>query len=92
MNISYIVQSPIYGYNGLGYSDLSFLERGFDSELKARKRLNDCNKAFELYNNNRIDETEEEESFYLEITEGVSFYFKGKSILIKRTEQDEIIT
>ena len=94
--IKYIVQSPIYGYSGMGYESTHILEKSFDKETDARKHLKRCNKAWQIYREVTAYPgrcyTDREEIFTREICDGVSFHFSGHSKLFKRETIDIDVT
>lgn len=75
----YVVQSPIYGYNGMGYENKNHLVKRFDSEAKAIKWAKRCNKTLSPPS----QKSESWDLFYREMTDNISFRFKEISKVFK---------
>ena len=88
----YIVQSPIFGYSGMGYESRNYFHKYFDNEIDARKYLMRCNKCYKINEALRRGEkpfmSDREEVFTREMEENVSFQITGLSKLFKRETVD----
>jgi hypothetical protein len=78
---SYLVRTPIYGYNGMGYDHARFLEKEFDSLQKAQKWARKCDRVF----NGDGAKTSLWEAFYREMTDNISYSIKGLSKIYEKT-------
>jgi hypothetical protein len=92
MNITYIVFTPIHGYNGMGYSCLPFIKTSFNSEEKARKWAKHCNFFYTYSKKHKNDGwvlREEYDEYYRKMTDDVSFDIIGPSKIYKRIVEEE---
>jgi hypothetical protein len=92
-NTAYVVKSPIYGYSGMGYTHINLLHEAFDTEEEARKRKTDCDKAFKMGKSDTFlcpESDAEQDDFYREMTDHISYRFTGESkIYIRSITVDE---
>ena len=85
--VDFLVQSPIYGYNGMGYGHLKFLEKIFTTEREAVKWARKCNKVY----HDDYPQSASGDKFGREMTDNVSYCFTGESVIKKRTVISEIL-
>ena len=81
LTVSYVVFTPIYGYNGMGYARMPFLEKRFGELEDAIKWARRCDKVYE--SEGKSGPTWD--AFYIEMTDNISYCIKGKSLIRKQT-------
>lgn len=90
--VSYVVRTRIHGYSGMGYQHLSHFQSSHETELSARKRMDDIRAVRQAATVTNCTEDEAADDLEWELTDGRSFCFKGDPVLIKRTVTEEVIT
>lgn len=94
----FVLRVPIHGYSGMGYESHSHLTKTYANETEARKWFRRYSKAWEL--TSRQDKwyqgqpdsllwTDREEAFMREMSEVVSFSFRGPPTLSRATITEE---
>ena len=88
MNTDFVVSFPIYGYNGMGYSNRSSITKAFKTEREARKYAKHVDTAWKIHEGIRTKEipfmSDRQEAFLREMEENVSFGIKGPATILKR--------
>lgn len=97
----YVLRIPIHGYSGMGYETVNPLVKTYDDETEARRWLRRYTKAWELtkrqdtwYHGQPIAAlwNDREEAFMREMSDVVSFSFRGPPTLSLATTTEQTLT